>query len=527
MSFTASLTDIVRANSNGLLGTHESWARVALRDVAQILNGFAFPSSHFNKEHGFPLLRIRDILEDWTETNFGGDFNPQYIVNAGDLVIGMDGDFNSGLWKGQPALLNQRVCKVTTNELFYDLKFLNYVLPGYLSEINQATSAITVKHLSSNTISEIPLPLPPLQEQQRIVARLEELLTQLDAGLNELRKAQLQLKRYRQAVLKSAVTGELTREWRDAHKGELEPASELLSRILKERRARWEAEQFAKMIATGKKPSTNEWKNKYREPTLPADNNLPALPSGWIWSAFGQAFRIYVGATPSRPRSSYWNGDLPWVSSSEVAFCRIKSTRETITELGLQNTSTELHPAGTVLLGMIGEGKTRGQAAILDISACNSQNSAAIRVSEAGISPEYIYYYLQSEYERTRKLGSGNNQPALNKSRVQGMNFPLPPLAEQNAIVQELDRLLSVADTIQQSIERELIQADRLRHSILKQAFEGELVPQDPNDEPAERLLERIKLERAKREAEKQCEANSNRKRSTKKRTKRTERPAA
>src|SRR5215813_2660386 len=146
MSFTASLADLVRANSNGLLAKHVSWTRVRLGDVSEILNGFAFPSSRFNKVHGFPLLRIRDIVGSSTETHYSGDFDPLYLVNPGDLVVGMDGDFNSALWKGKPALLNQRVCKLAVDGHFYDLKFLSYLLPGYLSEINHATSSITVKH---------------------------------------------------------------------------------------------------------------------------------------------------------------------------------------------------------------------------------------------------------------------------------------------------------------------------------------------------------------------------------------------
>lgn len=141
------------------------------------------------------------------------------------------------------------------------------------------------------------------------------------------------------------------------------------------------------------------------------------LPEGWIWTTLGEAFKVYVGATPSRKASEYWEGLIPWVSSGEVAFCEIHETRETITELGLQNTSTEVHPPGTVLLGMIGEGKTRGQAAILEIHASHNQNPAAIRVSETSVPPEYVYHFLKLEYERTRKIGSGNNQPALNKSQ--------------------------------------------------------------------------------------------------------------
>ena len=145
---------------------------------------------------------------------------------------------------------------------------------------------------------------------------------------------------------------------------------------------------------------------------------------------------------------------------------------------------------------MIGEGRTRGQVSILGIPACNSQNSAAIRVSEAGLPPEYAFYYLWGQYDSTRRIGSGNNQPALNKARVQEIVFPLPPLAEQRRIVAELERRLSVIQQAEAVIEANLSRAERLRQSILKQAFSGQLVPQDPNDEPASGLLERIKEER-------------------------------
>ena len=150
---------------------------------------------------------------------------------------------------------------------------------------------------------------------------------------------------------------------------------------------------------------------------------------------------------------------------------------------------------------MIGEGKTRGQVSILDVTACNSQNSAAIRVSEARLSPEYVFYFLWGQYNATRQIGSGNNQPALNKSRVQEIRFPLPPLAEQHRIVAEVERRLSVIQQTESTVEASLARAERLRQSILKQAFSGQLVPQDPDDESASALLERIKAERAAAQA--------------------------
>jgi type I restriction enzyme, S subunit len=298
------------------------------------------------------------------------------------------------------------------------------------------------------------------------------------------------LKRYRQSVLHAAVTGALTSAWRTAHPAPAETGAALLARIRAERRAQWEAAQQAKR--GGQLPLHGAWKNKYEEPAAVDTSELPELPEGWVWAGLGECFDVFVGATPSRPIAEYWNGVIPWVSSGEVAFCRIKKTRETITEAGLANSSTNIHPKGTVLIGMIGEGKTRGQVAILDIEATNNQNCAAIRVSETDVLTEYIYHYLSSVYDETRRNSAGNNQPALNKTRVQAMVFPLPPLAEQAEIVAEAERRLSTIDALELTLAAELKRAERLRQSLLHRAFTGRLVPQDATDEPAGELLARL-----------------------------------
>jgi type I restriction enzyme S subunit len=180
-----------------------------------------------------------------------------------------------------------------------------------------------------------------------------------------------------------------------------------------------------------------------------------------------------------------------------VAFCRIKATEETVSESGYQNSSIKLHPKGTVLIAMIGEGKTRGQVAILDIPACHSQNSAAIRVSETPIPPEYIYHFLASRYDQNRKRGQGGNQPALNKELVQSIPVPLPPLPELSELIDDVERRLAIADVMEAELNKAAAGTRSLRQSILKSAFSGKLVPQDPNDESAEELLKRIAAERA------------------------------
>jgi len=211
----------------------------------------------------------------------------------------------------------------------------------------------------------------------------------------------------------------------------------------------------------------------------------------------GQCFQIAVGATPSRKEASYWGGGIPWVSSGEVRFNHITETKETISEDGINNTSTQLNPVGSVLLGMIGEGKTRGQVAILDIAAANNQNCAAIWVPETDVPPEYVYFWLWSRYDETRRGSSGNNQPALNKSIVESIPFPLPPLDELRQIVEMVRALLLQTSEQEAAVAYSLKQSAAQRQNILRAAFSGQLVPQDPADEPAAVLLERIRNERA------------------------------
>lgn len=374
-------------------------------------------------------------------------------------------------------------------------EYLYYYLKHGRKLALDLASGTTFPEISAKRAGEIPLVLAPSREQQRIVSKLDELFSDLDAGVAALHRAQANLKRYRASVLKAAVEGRLTAEWRQANPP-AETGAELLDRLLRERRERWEAAQLARFEGSGKTPPKG-WREKYVEPTAPDTSKLPALPEGWCWATFGQCFQVKVGATPSRAEARYWNGDIAWVSSGEVRFAEIHDTREHITAAGLEHSSTQLNPAGSVLLGMIGEGKTRGQAAILRIAACNNQNCAAIWVSETDVEPEFVYGWLCSQYEATRRVGSGNNQPALNKSLVESMCFPLPPLCEQARVAELVDGSVSAARRAEQELELGLRRSSLLRQSVLKHAFTGNLVPQDPHDEPASQLLDRIRAARA------------------------------
>lgn len=213
-------------NKTGLLANHNSWQRVELGTVCRILNGFAFKSSLFNKEKGFPIVRIRDLSKGATETFFDGEFLPEYIVDNGDFLIGMDGIFRCWEWTGGRAGLNQRVCKIIPNEEYVDRKFVLYGLNGYLKAIEDATSSVTVGHLSSLDVLRIPFPLPPLPEQHEIVRRVEDLFTLADQLEARYHNAKTHIDRLTQSILAKAFRGELVPQ--DPSD---EPADKLLERI--------------------------------------------------------------------------------------------------------------------------------------------------------------------------------------------------------------------------------------------------------------------------------------------------------
>ena len=365
----------------------------------------------------------------------------------------------------------------------------------------------SLMRIKASNLAGYPLPIAPFPEQRRIVAKIEELFSELDKGVESLKTARAQLKVYRQAVLKHAFEGKLTTQWREENKDKLEKPEQLLARIKQEREARYELQRKEWAAAVKKWEESGGLERKPSSPRPPSfpepftDIELMALPEIfglWRWVKVGELFSVYVGATPSRKNRSYWNGAINWISSGEVRFAPINKTNETVTPEGLASASTEIHPIGTVMLAMIGEGKTRGQAAVTHVEACHNQNTAAIRVSESEISPEYVYYYLLYRYEDTRRVGSGNNQKALNKERVSNLPIPLPSLNEQAVVVQELKKLLSAIEQLDREICNQLTSASALRQSILKKAFTGQLVAQDPNDEPASVLLDRIRAEREK-----------------------------
>lgn len=436
-------------------------------------------STYNDKGEGLPFYQGKTEFGELYPTPVKYCNKPNKIGDIGDVLLSVRAPV------GPTNLLNHTACigrglSAIKPSGGISSKFVLFILRSVQNELSNAGTGTTFKAITKDFLYTLKFPIPPLAEQHRIVAKIEELFSELDKGVETFRAAQQQLKVYRQAVLQWAFEGKLTEEWREENTKQ-RSAAELIEMIRKTRMNQGLVKKMAPLM-----PLT---KDRY--------NEMHILPEKWCWVKIGEVFGVYVGSTPSRNIAEYWGGTIPWVSSSEVRFRDIYDTREKISEQGLKNSSVVLHPPGTVLMAMIGEGKTRGQVAVLKIEATHNQNAAAIRVSETECSPRYLYYYLWLNYQKTREIGSGNNQKALNKQRVSNLFFPFAPYEEQQQIVAEIESRLSVCDKLEETITQSLLQAEALRQSILKKAFAGKLVPQDPSDEPAEKLLARIRAERA------------------------------
>jgi type I restriction enzyme S subunit len=454
----------------------QGWIETSLGQLATYINGKAFNKLHW-KEQGLPIIRIQNLNNPNASFNYSDEEHEEkYKVQNGDLLIAWSASLGAYIWKGGDAWLNQHIFRVEPYHDIVNTRYLYYAVTNSIDELYKKSHGMGMVHVTKGKFEGHEVWLPPLNEQIRIADKLDSVLAKVDAAQARLEKIPTLLKRFRQSVLAAATSGELTREWR-------EKSSESQTDNI-DFEELWAAE-YKKLGKRFKSPEI-----------INSDETLMEFPQTWQRTTLGQICDVFVGATPSRKEASYWNGDINWVSSSEVAFCRISGTKEKITREGLKNTSTNIHPAGTVMLAMIGQGKTRGQAAILDIDACHNQNTAALRVLIEYLLPEYLYFFLWCQYEQTRKVGGGNNQQALNKSIIQGIAFPYPPIKEQKEIVRRVESLFALADAVEKQYLTAKQRTGRLTQSLLAKAFRGELVPQDPNDEPAADLLKRIQAER-------------------------------
>lgn len=320
--------------------------------------------------------------------------------------------------------------------IFYYLKL--FYLSGEVE--NYQGGSNNLRNLKFKEYCKISVPISPIAEQIRIADKLDRVLARVNAAQARLDKIPALIKRFRQSVLAAATSGELTQEWR----------------------------------------------------------GLNVKKGDFTTVLLGDISEVSTGVTPLKSNRSYYeDGQIPWLTSAVTGDFYVYNSEKFITNKAVDECRLKLYPPGTLLMAMYGEGKTRGQVTEIKISATVNQACAAIQIVSDSVSKEYVRLCLDDNYERTRMMAEGGAQPNLNLKKVRSIPINLPELDEQHEIVRRVESLFALADSVEKQYQDAKARTDRLTQAILAKAFRGELVPQNPDDEPAEVLLERIQAQRA------------------------------
>ena len=376
---------------------------------------------------------------------------------------------------------------VSSEWLYYAMKQVDFA--------NLAHSSV-MPSLPLSKIKDIKIVLPPSAEQHRIVAKIEELFSELDQGVASLKTAREQIKVYRQSLLKNAFEGKLTATWRAEHRDQLEPAAALQQRIAHEREARYQ-QQLADWQSQGK-PGP---KPKPPKPLPPLNSEelseLPELPAGWGWVKLGSLASQITDGEHFRPATT--EQGIPFLSAKDVRADGVSFDAPLFISLETAEKAwARCHPERNDIL-IVSRGATVGRmcAVNTDQPFCLLGSVILIKVTPATL-PTYLLAALKAPFVNKKIVGASGAtaQQAIYLRDIQSVPVAVCSLEEQFEIVQELESKLSEADQLDQTLVTALQQADALRQSILKKAFCGALVKQDKNDEPATALLERIRAER-------------------------------
>jgi type I restriction enzyme S subunit len=481
----------------------ESWAWRRIQDVATTATG-GTPSRTVKEYFGgsIPWVKSGELGDghvyetEETLSELGLASSNAKLFPNGTLCIALYGATVGKLGILEvDAATNQAVCGIFLPPTI-NRDFVFHYLASIRHRLIEQGKGGAQSNISNGLVRQTWIPIAPENEQRRIVAKIEELFSDLDAGVAALMRAKANLKRYRASVLKAAVEGHLTAAWRAEHLG-TEPASALLARILTQRRQKWEADQLAKFTAAGKSPPKN-WKDKYPEPSPPDTTNLPELPQGWCWTTLEAIANLVGGVTKDQKKANRAGmREVPYLRVANVQrgyldlseMKSISASNEDISDLRLE--------VGDVLFTEGGDRDKLGRGWVwsAELPECIHQNHVFRgRLFSQEIQPRLVSHHGNTfGKEWFIKAGKQTtNLASINLGILKRFPVPIPPSSEQSVIIALVDEKLSQIDAAAAQVEHGLLRAARLRQSILKQAFEGKLVPQDPADEPASGLLARL-----------------------------------
>ena len=434
----------------GLAALPKGWVWTTLEEISEIILGQSPPSSTYNTDgEGLPFYQGKLEFGKLYPTPRKWCTAPKKIAEKGDVFISIRAPVGPTNICPEKSAVGRGLAAIRGLGRIESF-FILYLMRAYANEIASRGTGTTFDAITGNQLKTFEIPLPPLAEQHRIVAKLKTLFTQLDAAVDSLKKAQRQLQRYRRSILKAAFEGKLTREWCEGYSGELEPMSD-------------------------------------SEDSTP--NSLTELPDSWVWTTLASCAEILDSQRVpinAKERETRISGKLEselypyYGATGQVGWIDDHLFDEELILLGED---------GAPFLDVL-----KDTAYLVKGKSWVNNHAHVLRAKTGVTSNQFLCHYLNT-FDYHGYL-TGTTRLKLNQSTMRKIPVPLPSVPEQKQIVSELERHFSVADEIEATITSELTRSERLRQSILKHAFSGKLGPQDPNDEPASVLLEKIRDEK-------------------------------
>lgn len=498
---------------SGGRGLPAGWASSTIGDLFQVVGGGTPATDRTEFWNGeVPWITSSDIEE-------GGQITPRKQISEAALLSSATNRVPAGaivvatrVGLGKVGLATTDLCfsqdcqALLPNPQLVAPSFAGMQLRFAATVFRRMSRGTTISGITKRQLLGVVFLVPPLAEQHRIVGEIEKQFSRVEAAVSALERVRVNLRRYRAAVLRAAVEGRLVPTEAEVARREgrgYEAASALLKRIREERSRRWEELELARLKARGRTPGDNRWKGRYKEPADADLSGMPELPPGWRWATWDQiGFSQNGRAFPSgqyqahgirllRPGNLHVTGRVEWTdentrymspSWAETYPSHVVRPGELVMNLTAQSLKDEF-------LGRICQ--TGGS----DVCLLNQRIARLVPII---VERRFIFWLFKSPVFRrfVNSLNTGSLIEHMFTSQLAEFVLPIPPLPEQRRIVAEVERLLSLTEAVEEAAEQGRARSQRIRQSILKWGFEGRLTSQDPNDEPASALVDRVRAER-------------------------------
>lgn len=459
--------------------------------VKDILSGIpSLGGEHLDNNGGFDFTNTRFVPEDFANSMKKGWINENDILVVKDGATTAKTSFVSKSFPFKKAVINEHVyiCRAK-KEFNPKWIFFNLWSEEGKKKILTDFRGAAQGGISSSFADKVYLPVPPYPIQQKLVEKIEELFSELDNAVENLRKAKEQLQTYRQAVLKAAFEGKLTAEWREKQTN-LPTAEELLAKIKEERHRYYEGqlkawqEEVKKWEAEGK-PGRKPVKPKKPKELPPLTKEvlaeLPELPHDWIWIPLNETGELARGKSKHRPRNDLklFGGDYPFIQTGDVkaAHIKIKEYSQTYNEIGLSQ--SKLWPVGTLCITIAAN---IAETAFLDFSACFPDSIVGFTSYRSIMRSEYVFHFINHAKQKIEAFAPATAQKNINLKTLENLMIPYCSTIEQEQIVSEIDSRLSIENEVISTIDIQLRKIESLRQSILKKAFSGNLINSDEQE---------------------------------------------